>query len=81
MQILEVLIEYGLSSLNRTFSYSYLGDQEIESGVRVLVNFNHKEIIGYVMKVTKTDMSLEDYQKDSIFLIKESYHFIFSQLN
>ena len=71
MQILDVLIEYGLSSLDRTFSYAYLGEQEIQPGIRVLVNFNHKEIVGYVTKVTVVDKSLEDYQKDSLFVVKE----------
>ena len=71
MQILDVLIEYGLSSLDRTFSYAYLGEQEIQPGIRVLVNFNHKEIVGYVTKVTLVDKSLEDYQKDSLFVVKE----------
>lgn len=71
MQILEILIEYNVGSLNRLFSYAYNGQNEIKKGVRVLVDFNHKDIIGYVMNVISSDLTLEEYQKKSIYLIKE----------
>lgn len=71
VQILEVLIEYGLSSLDRTFSYAYLGEEEVKKGVRVLVNFNHKEIIGYVVDVKKIDTSFEEYQEKSLYVVKK----------
>ena len=71
MQLLEVLIEYGVSSLDRTFSYAYLGPNKIKKGVRVLINFNHREIVGYVLNVEEIDESLESYQAKSNFIIKE----------
>ena len=71
MQILEVLIEYNVGSLNHIFSYAYLGDKTIKKGIRVLINFNHKEIVGYVTNVIYVDKTLEEYQKDSIYVIKE----------
>ena len=71
MQILDVLIEYGISSLDRTFSYAYQGEIKIKPGIRVLVNFNHKEIVGYVVNVKEIDMDLKEYQKESLFVVKE----------
>lgn len=71
MQILEVLIEYGISSLDRTFSYCFLGEKKVEIGVRVLVNFNNKDIIGYVVDVKEINQSLEEYQNNSPYIIKE----------
>lgn len=70
MQILEVLIEYGLSSLDRTFSYFYEGEKKLLPGIRVLVNFNHKDIVGYVLNVKEYQKSIEEYQKESIYVIK-----------
>lgn len=71
MQILEVLIEYGLSSLDRTFSYFYNGDKKLSPGIRVLVNFNNKDIIGYVLSVKEYQGTVEEYQKESIYVVKE----------
>ena len=71
MQILEVLIEYGLSSLDRTFSYFYNGEKTLSSGIRVLVNFNNKDIIGYVLSVKEYQGTVEEYQKESIYVVKE----------
>ena len=71
MQILEVLIEYGLSSLDRTFSYFYNGEKTLSPGIRVLVNFNNKDIIGYVLSVKEYSGTAEEYQKESIYVVKE----------
>lgn len=71
MQIVDVLIEYGISSLDRTFSYVFLSNETINKGTRVLINFNNKDIIGYVMNVTFSNKSLEDYQKNSPYIVKE----------
>ncbi|MGI6734813.1 MAG: replication restart helicase PriA [Bacilli bacterium] len=56
MQIIEVLTQY--SKLNRPFTYFYDGD-DLEVGVRVLTNFNNREIVGYVTKVSSTDETIE----------------------
>ena len=49
MKIVEVLIEYANNSLNRPFSYFYKGYKRVDTGFRVLVNFNHRELVGYVI--------------------------------
>ena len=55
MKIVDVLIERKIQSLNRPFSYVAKDDALIEVGERVLVPFNNKNIVGYVINVTKTD--------------------------
>ena len=71
MQILSVLIEYNVSSLNRPFSYVYEGDNEIKVGTRVLVPFNNRNIIGYVVDVEKTDKTKKEISESSPFDVKE----------
>lgn len=71
MQIVQVLVEYGVRKLDKTFTYVYLKDNSIKCGTRVKVNFNNKDIIGYVLKVEKSDLSFEEYQSKSFFVVKE----------
>ncbi|HHT67611.1 MAG TPA: primosomal protein N' [Erysipelotrichaceae bacterium] len=71
MQLLEVLIEYAKSSLNRPFSYSYKGEKELSKGIRVLVTFNNRHLVGYVLNVTKTDKTIEELNQESGFEILE----------
>ena len=46
MKIIELLIEHNNYSLNRPFSYVYFGDKPVDKGYRVLVKFNHQELVG-----------------------------------
>ena len=46
MKIIELLIEHHNYSLNRPFSYYYLGNKKVDRGFRVLVTFNHQELVG-----------------------------------
>ena len=71
MQIVEVLIEYAKSSLNRPFSYFYNGKKKLVKGIRVLLDFNHRDIIGYVVKVEETNKSVEEYEEEKGFSISE----------
>ena len=71
MQIVEVLIEYAKSSLNRPFSYFYNGKKKLIKGIRVLLDFNHRDIIGYVVKVEETNKSVEEYEEEKGFSISE----------
>ena len=65
MQIVEILIEYANRSLNRPFSYVYKGQETIKVGTRVLVNFNHRDIVGYVVNVTNTEKNEEEIESES----------------
>ena len=64
MKIVDVLIERKIQSLNRPFSYVVKDDALIEVGERVLVPFNNKNIVGYVINVTKTDKSITELEKE-----------------
>ena len=71
MQIVKVLIEYANRTLNRPFSYVYKGSIKIQKGVRVLVNFNHRDIVGYVIDVEETSKSIEELESESGYQLNE----------
>ena len=71
MQIVKVLIEYANRTLNRPFSYFYKGNIQIQKGVRVLVCFNHRDIVGYVIDVERTDKSIAQIEEESGYQLNE----------
>ena len=71
MKIIELLIEHNNYSLNRPFSYVYFGDKPVDRGYRVLVNFNHQELVGYVIKVSKTNKTKKELEEEFGFNIDE----------
>ncbi len=71
MQIVRVLIEYANRTLNRPFSYFYKGSTKIQKGVRVLVNFNHRDIVGYVIDVEETDKAVSEIEEQSGYQLNE----------
>ena len=77
MKIIEVLIERKANSLNRPFSYLYDGKKNISIGSRVKVIFNHRLLIGYVIKISETDLTKDLLEKKSGF----KYTYIVDILN
>ena len=71
MLLVETLIEYASHSLDRPFSYIYKGNKKIERGYRVLIEFNHREIVGYVINVNETDKTVEELEDSYGFRIDE----------
>lgn len=71
MKIIEVLIEYASHSLDRPFSYVYKGNKHVDTGFRVLLNFNNRELVGYVLSVKDTDKTVEELEKELGFEIFE----------
>jgi len=71
MKIIELLIEHNNYSLNRPFSYVYFGDKPVDKGYRVLVKFNHQELVGYVIKVKKTNKTKKELEEELGFNIDE----------
>lgn len=65
MKILSVLIEYGLNSLDREFSYLYEGKERVEKGFRVRIPFGHQSIMGFVTRVEETSLSAEEWKKQN----------------
>lgn len=65
MRIVEILIEYASHTLDRPFSYLYEGKKNVGPGFRVLVNFNHRVLMGYVLSVKSTDQTSERLEEES----------------
>jgi primosomal protein N' (replication factor Y) len=71
MKIVEVLIEHASHSLNRPFSYIYNGSKNIVSGVRVLLDFNFQELVGYVLNVKESNKTKEELEEELGFSLSE----------
>lgn len=71
MKLVQVLIERTAYTLDRPFSYVYKGKKSIVEGVRVLINFNNQEIVGYVIDVKDENRSIEQIEEDLGFKIDE----------
>ena len=69
MKLVEVLIEYKAQSLNHPFSYLYDLDKDIQVGERVIVSFNNRDVVGYVLSVSDTSKSKEEIEKEIGFKI------------
>lgn len=63
MKILSVLIEYRVSTLNTPFTYVCDDDVKVNIGCRVYVPFGHQSIVGYVIDVKYTNLSIEELNK------------------
>ena len=64
MKLLEILIEHASHTLDRPFSYVYDGKKDVDVGYRVLINFNNKELVGYVTKISDTDKTIEQLEEE-----------------
>ncbi len=71
MKLIELYIEYAISSLDRPFTYFYSGSKKVEPGFRVLVSFNNREIVGYVTSVKEVNQSKEDIEESLGYNINE----------
>ncbi len=71
MVIAEVLVEYTQSILDRSFTYIYTGNKTLEPGYRVLIPFNKKNIVGYTVSVSKSNLSKEELIKEKGYEIGE----------
>lgn len=69
--LLNVLIEHRNPQLSRPFTYRYDGEDTIQRGVRVEIDFNHQRLIGFVLDVTWVNandprLSPTDYRVEPI---------------
>lgn len=77
MKILKVLIEYRVSSLNTPFTYVCDDNVSVDVGCRVYVPFGYQNIVGYVIEVSHSSLSLEQLNaQDNI-----EYKYIYSVLD
>ena len=65
MYIVKVLIEHPVMALDTTFDY--LSYEDVSIGVRVIVSFRNKKIVGYVEKVEYTSLTKEQLEKQAGF--------------
>ncbi len=73
MQLVSVLTQYGARALARTFSYVYYGKKKVEERFRVRINFNGKEIMGFVTDVQTVNKTQEELENDFGYAIKEIF--------
>ena len=71
VRLIELLIEHATLSLNRPFTYCYHGNKKVDSGFRVLINFNNQELVGYVLSVKESDKSISELEDEFGFSINE----------
>ena len=71
MKIVEILIEYANYSLDRPFSYLYKGNKRLDVGYRVLVNFNNREVVGYVTKCYEYNKDIKTLEDELGFSVGE----------
>lgn len=65
MRIVEILIEYASHTLDRPFSYLYDGNKKLGPGFRVLVNFNRRPLVGYVLSIKETTLTQDELEEQS----------------
>ena len=63
MILAEVLIERSANALNRPFTYLYPFKDKLNIGVRVVVSFANKDVVGYVTNVREDKRNKEEYEK------------------
>ena len=77
MKLLSVLIEYRVSTLNTPFTYVCDDSTNVVKGCRVYVPFGYQNIVGYVIDVKHSSLSLQELNaKDNI-----EYKYIHSVLD
>lgn len=70
MLLLEVLIEHSTHHLDRLFSYTYSGQKTIGAGFRVLVEFNHRRAVAYVVSIEDTDKDIAKISDEKGFIVQ-----------
>lgn len=61
MYIIKVLTEHPVQSLDMTFDYLY--EKPLQIGIRVMIPFNHRHIVGYVEDVEETKYTKEELEQ------------------
>lgn len=71
MRIVEILIEYASHTLDRPFSYLYDGNKKLGPGFRVLVNFNRRPLVGYVLSIKETTLTQDELEEQSGYRLED----------
>ena len=70
MLILDVLTQFGTQSLDRTFTYLASDSTKVGERFRVVIDFNGREAVGFVLRVQKTSLSLGELEKQNGYRFK-----------
>lgn len=70
MLILDVLTQYSSQSLDKTFTYLYDGKKKVGPRFRVLINFNGRPAMGFVLSCNETNKSAETLKKENGYAFK-----------
>lgn len=62
MKLIEVFIPYENLKINTTFTYLYDLEPEIKNYTRVIVNFNNKKMMAFVVNVLNTDKNQKELE-------------------
>ena len=77
MKVLSILIEYRLSSVDNAYFYVCDDNVDVKVGCRVYVPFGHQNIVGYIIDIKHSELSLEELcLKDNV-----SYKYIYKVLD
>lgn len=76
MYVLDVYIQHARHPLNRPFTYVYDGPKKVSMGMRVNVNFNNQDLVGYIKKVVETDKTKDEIEHELGFKVKDVEKFI-----
>ena len=71
MKVVELLIEHNTLTLDRPFTYVYNGSKNIVNGVRVLIDFHHQELVGYVTSCKESELSKEELELETGYQLNE----------
>ena len=71
MKIVELLIEHNSLTLDRPFTYVYNGEKTIQSGIRVLIDFHHQQLVGYVTSFKDCELSKEQLELEMGYQLNE----------
>lgn len=77
MKILDVLIEYKVSTLNTPFSYVVDDNTNVLVGCRVYVPFGYQNVVGYVINITYSSLTYEQLSKKN----NVSYKYIYKVID
>lgn len=65
MNLIHVYIEHNASAIDQTYTYQFY-DENIEIGMRVLVNFAHRNCVGFVDSIERNSNQVFDYEIKSV---------------
>ncbi|MBO4682567.1 MAG: primosomal protein N', partial [Bacilli bacterium] len=71
MKVVELLIEHNSLTLDRPFTYVYNGEKNIVNGVRVLIDFHHQELVGYVTSSKESELTKEQLEQETGYQLNE----------